>query len=237
MPNNEHDATYPVFDKIPNRLGLITITEKMNGMTGLISITETATQEPAGENIGETTRANGITYKIKAGSSKRWLESAKQRDNYGFAAWVESNKKTLIDDLGVGNHYGVWWGGGIRNGYGLAQDDKRFSLYNTARWNDVTFTTAQLEVVATLFTDVFNEDRNIDIALITLGCYGSYAVPGYMSPAGIIVYEQESGRMSQVLIDDLIATPDGCSVTPPQQPVHQTSHQISQPPLDDGEGA
>src|SRR5690606_23517611 len=69
---------------------------------------------------------------IYAGSRNRWLTPDK--DNFGFARWVAERAEALIPVLGPGLHYGEWWGKGIQRGYGV--ENKRFSLFNTARWAD-----------------------------------------------------------------------------------------------------
>lgn len=55
-------------------------------------------------------------------------------DNYGFASWVAENNDELLK-LGDGYHYGEWAGLGIqKNPHRL--EEKRFFLFNTARWGE-----------------------------------------------------------------------------------------------------
>src|ERR1700760_1069627 len=88
----------------------IVITEKLDGTNACIHI------GPDGEFL--------------TGSRTRWITPAD--DNYGFSKWAHDNKESLMS-LGEGTHFGEWWGAGIQRNYGLKE--KRFSLFNVARWN------------------------------------------------------------------------------------------------------
>jgi hypothetical protein len=88
----------------------IVITEKIDGTNAAVVITETG---------------------IFAQSRTRMLSP--HNDNAGFFGWVMENKDILTSLLGPGTHFGEWWGKGIQRSYGL--DHKRFSLFNTLRWN------------------------------------------------------------------------------------------------------
>jgi len=125
---------------------------------------------------------------IKAGSRKRWITP--EDDNYGFAKWVEANKEELLT-LGEGRHYGEWWGAGIQIRYGLSE--KRFSLFNTGRWNREN-KPACCHVVPVLFTGGFSTSR-IDAALGALMVEGSAAAPGFMKPEGVVIYHRHSNSL------------------------------------------
>ena len=101
------------FNKIARLSREIVVTEKIDGTNGLIAI---------GED-GE----------FQVGSRNQWITP--EKDNAGFARWAYDHKGELMT-LGVGFHYGEWWGQGIQRGYGLKE--KRFSLFNTSRWSDDT---------------------------------------------------------------------------------------------------
>ena len=106
--------TAPVFVPFPKLARYsreVVVTEKIDGTNAQIRITE------AGE--------------VFAGSRTRWITPA--ADNHGFAAWVEAHRAELLS-LGPGSHFGEWWGRGIQRGYGVP--DKRFSLFNVARWGE-----------------------------------------------------------------------------------------------------
>jgi hypothetical protein len=191
-------SDYPKFAPISRRYRDITITEKIDGTNGLISIHPSVVQVEIGE---------GIDYKpvgpleIRAGSRNRWLTV--DDDNFGFAKWVEDNKETLIADLGEGDHYGEWWGSGIQRGYGLTNGEKRFSLFNTKRWGtSYDFTTPQLEIVPILLLEVANWDSNIDLALHYLRVNGSKAEPDYMNPEGIVIWHDQGRFYEKVTLEN-----------------------------------
>lgn len=156
------------FPKIARLSREMVITEKIDGTNAQICIT-----------------ADG---EFLCGSRTRWITPAD--DNYGFARWAHENKDELMK-LGEGSHFGEWWGGGIQRGYGLQKNDKRFSLFNTSRWNNET-KPACCSVVPVLYVGVFDTNR-IQIELDKLKTNGSAAAPGFMKPEGVVVY-QTAGR-------------------------------------------
>lgn len=93
------------FPKIARLNREIVITEKIDGTNAQIFINE----------------AGGLF----AGSRTRWITPGKD-DNYGFAGWVERNRKELLK-LGPGQYFGEWWGAGIQRRYGMTE--KVFSLF------------------------------------------------------------------------------------------------------------
>jgi len=159
------------FKKIPRLSRECIITEKIDGTNASIYI---------GEN-GE----------FLIGSRKRWITP--ESDNHGFASWALQNKEELLK-LGIGIHYGEWWGKGIQRGYGL--EEKRFSLFNTGRWvkdrNQLLLEKQKYcpeccNVVPVIYKGIF--DTNIiETELNLLKRNGSFASPGYASPEGIVIY-------------------------------------------------
>lgn len=123
------------------------------------------------------------------GSRTRWITPGD--DNYGFAKWAMAHKDELMR-LGPGRHFGEWWGSGVQRGYGLANGEKRFSLFNTGRWNEVTPPPPCCLVVPILYSGVFTSTA-VDTALLDLRLNGSKAAPGFMKPEGVVVY-QTAGR-------------------------------------------
>jgi hypothetical protein len=157
--------TFPEFQGFPKieRLSRdIIITEKIDGTNAQIYI----------DDWGE----------IFAGSRNRWVTP--QDDNYGFARWVEGNKTELLK-LGEGRHFGEWWGQGIQRGYGLKE--KRFSLFNVARWIPEEVVPEGVFTVPMLYTGEFDTSA-INRALMVLRSEGSMAAEGFMDPEGIVVY-------------------------------------------------
>ena len=118
-------------------------------------------------------------------------------DNFGFAQWAYDNSDTLEADLGVGRHYGEWWGQGIQRKYGL--DHKRFSLFNTHRFPEGAeyFITPNLEVVPVLYEGPFDVDE-INSVDRKLRSFGSVAAPGFDKPEGIVIYLHKSGTSYKI---------------------------------------
>lgn len=116
------------------------------------------------------------------GSRTRWITP--QEDNHGFARWANENKEELLN-LGVGRHFGEWWGQGIQRGYGLKE--KRFSLFNTERWADASVRPACCHIVPVLYEGIF-DTAAIEECVAKLREYGSCAAPGFMKPEGVVCF-------------------------------------------------
>lgn len=150
------------FPKIPRLKRGCVITEKIDGTNAQIHITE------AGEFL--------------VGSRTRWITP--EDDNYGFAAWAHANRDELMK-LGPGSHFGEWWGLGIQRRYNITE--KRFSLFNSARWADPAIRPACCHVVPVLYTGDFDTTK-VDECLALLASAGSVAAPGFDRPEGVVVY-------------------------------------------------
>lgn len=148
------------FPKIARLSREIIVTEKIDGTNASIYIGED------GEFL--------------TGSRSRWITP--EDDNFGFSKWAHEHKDELLQ-LGPGTHFGEWWGAGIQRRYGLAE--KRFSLFNTFRWNETR--PACCYVVPTLYIGVF-DTAEIQSALDGLAARGSMASPGFMKPEGVVVF-------------------------------------------------
>ena len=166
---------FRAFNKIPRfRHRPVIITEKIDGTNGIVHVTDDG--------------------RIFADSRNRWLTL--EKDNYGFARWVDDHSDELVEGLGEGTHYGEWYGQGIQRRYGL--DHKRFAPFNVGRWN-ADNKPACCEVVPTLIVDTRVEFA-IESALEKLTLGGSVAVPGFMDPEGIVVYHSASGQLFKVTL-------------------------------------
>lgn len=164
------EALFPEFEpfqKIPRLRRGCCVTEKIDGTNAQIYISEDD--------------------QIFAGSRNRWLSV--EKDNFGFCRWVEENREELCK-LGPGRHYGEWWGSGIGRGYGLTKDEKRFSLFNSARWSDNKQPSC-CHVVPVLYTGPFDTNA-IDVVMDHLRTYGSVAASGFMDPEGIVIYHAQA---------------------------------------------
>lgn len=156
------------------------ITEKIDGTNAQVCITE-----------------NG---QMLVGSRTRWITP--EQDNYGFARWVTEHRDELMA-LGVGRHFGEWWGQGIQRKYGMAE--KRWSLFNVSRWCLAGETPQRIQtadprivkmqdvlpvccsLVPVLYRGIFTTDA-CEAAIEDLRTNGSKAAPGFGKPEGIICY-------------------------------------------------
>lgn len=158
------------------------ITEKIDGTNAVIHISD-----------------DGL---FLTGSRSRWITPAD--DNYGFSAWAHKNIAALMT-LGPGTHFGEWWGSGCQRGYGLRNGEKRWSLFNVARWclfdqepQRIPTADPRIEkyqqrlpecchLVPVLFRGLFDTAR-VDESLEGLRLHGSKAAPGFMKPEGVVCY-------------------------------------------------
>ena len=123
------------------------------------------------------------------GSRKRWITP--EDDNFGFSRWAHEHKEELME-LGPGRHFGEWWGSGIQRGYGLKNGEKRFSLFNVARWGESR--PACCSVVPVIWTGPFDK-LSIEYEMALLADIGSHAAPGFMQPEGIVIYHTQGNVM------------------------------------------
>jgi hypothetical protein len=174
----EHPFT--PFPKMARLQREVIITEKIDGTNAQIYITDD------GEML--------------TGSRTRWITP--EDDNFGFAAWARDHKDELMQ-LGPGHHFGEWWGRGIQRNYGL--DERRFSLFNVARWclhgeTPKQIPTADPRIVkmqevlpacchlVPILRQGFYITTMAYSALCELKQRGSIAAPGYKFPEGIVVF-------------------------------------------------
>ena len=153
----------------------IVITEKIDGTNAQVYITDE----------GE----------VLVGSRTRWITP--EEDNAGFAKWVQANREDLLK-LGIGRHFGEWWGRGIQRGYGLSE--KRFSLFNTSRWSDPDVRPVCCSVVPVLYQGPFCQSA-IRHALEALNQKGSIASPTFMRPEGIVIFHTQGNFCLKVTLE------------------------------------
>jgi hypothetical protein len=118
------------FGKIGRLNRDITITEKIDGTCHAVII-EPIMVSLAGPGGGSEDFPTG-EFHITAQSKTKLLTDA--NDPYQFRAWVEEHAKVLINTLGVGIHFGEWWGKKIQRAYDMKS--RVFSLFNIERWED-----------------------------------------------------------------------------------------------------
>jgi hypothetical protein len=158
------------------------VTEKIDGTNACIKITEDGG--------------------FLTGSRTRWITPGD--DNYGFSAWAHKHITELMA-LGPGTHFGEWWGSGCQRGYGLTNGEKRWSLFNVARWCLAGETPQRIptgdpriekyqevlpeccHLVPVLYRGVF-DTFHVENALSVLKVFGSKASPGFMRPEGVVCY-------------------------------------------------
>jgi hypothetical protein len=194
--------------KTPRLFRDIVITEKIDGSNSAI-IFEELDVEDSGEFTIATVERDGVIYAVGAQSKNRLITPGKTTDNYGFAAFVQKNTEALFDLLGVGHHFGEWYGEGIQRRYGDANKGIRtFALFNTAKHKD-TFGSFEdeagrhvlVESVPIIYEGPFSEDV-IRKAIQELGMNGSIAVPFHPNPEGIVVYHTQSKQVYKVTRDN-----------------------------------
>jgi len=87
---------------------------------------------------------------------------------------------------------------GINRGYGLQKGEKRFSLFNVARWEAER--PACCHVVPVLYRGPFNTAA-IDLAVARLRDLGSFAESMFPNPEGIIVWHEAARQLFKVTLD------------------------------------
>lgn len=189
---------FEAWPKIP-RLGneTVQVTEKIDGTNAAVIILPYISDHNPLIDAGQAKLVEydkpDAMFTFATQSRKRFIWPGKQTDNAGFAAWAWENMHPLIDTLGYGKHFGEWYGAGIQHGYGLKE--KRFALFNASRWQDLTGAEVPgIGVVPVLYDGPFADLDGPDVrnpvkeSIESLRQHGSLAVPGYMSPEGVIAY-------------------------------------------------
>lgn len=189
------------FPKIARLTRDCVITEKIDGTNAQVHIIQEREflqmDVSAGYAIGPEA-INGVAFWLMAGSRTRYINP--DQDNHGFAAWVWTHAPELFA-LGEGRHYGEWWGSGVQRGYGLTKGEKRWSLFNVARWADdrdrEKFTVdrpACCSVVPVLYSGGFSTEV-VGTQIERLRTLGSVASPGFTKPEGVIVWHEAARVM------------------------------------------
>ena len=183
-------VSLPTFEPFPSIARLsrsFVVTEKIDGTNAQVFVGEDGT--------------------VLAGSRSRWLTTAD--DNFGFAAWVKAYEDDLRTGLGPGTHFGEWWGAGIQRGYG--RKEKRFSLFNVARWGDEPARDLEkypnptrpacCHVVPYLGGGPVFDTAFVDAIMQNLRRTGSFAAPGFMNPEGIVVWHEAARVLFKKTLD------------------------------------
>lgn len=195
---------YPKWRSIPRLNRQWISTEKIDGTNGLIRISTYPVNREGPLPLNAIVLPELGVY-LEVGSRNRWLSA--EADNYGFYSWVRERARTLVTDLGVGHHYGEFYGKGIQRGYDLGS--KRFALFNIVKFEAAarglnTFATPGLDVVPLLGTeDTFSgAAAMVEEHLYELGKYGSILVEGFEKPEGLVVYHAKSDARFKVTLEN-----------------------------------
>lgn len=211
--------------KIPRLSSPFVVTEKIDGTNSAVVIE----REPFGWELDLydprtvaviSDEAQDSDFYVYAQSRTRFITPA--QDNHGFARWVKDNAEALVASLGVGTHFGEWWGNGIQRGYGLGKGDKRFSLFNVKRWNPFD-TYDELYAAQTVDTPIFENLLSLSVVpiltwkdsdtpmtemadlthscLLSLKAFGSLAARGYMNPEGVVLYHTRGGQVFKDFVE------------------------------------
>lgn len=176
------------FDKILHIGKLyMTITQKIHGSNAQLLIKKVY-------NEWQPAECGYQDWALYAGSRTRWLTP--DDDNYGFCKWVIENRHELIYKLGEGRHYGEWAGPGINAGEGLKE--KTFCLFNFRRWIGKELP-SRVTTIPVLYRGTISLDAITD-AMERLKTQGSFLVPGYMKPEGIVV--ELDGQLYKNVFDE-----------------------------------
>lgn len=201
------EEIFRAYPKTPRLKRQAVITEKLDGTNAQIYIRVAFEDRNYPNLVSRVVAADGVLYDLFAGSRNKSITPGKNTDNAGFAQWVKDNTLELTK-LGAGRHFGEWYGAGIQRNYGLTE--KRFALFNVQRWNELfkdqpknefANRPACCETVPVFWNGIFCS-RDVEIAIEALRANGSWAVPGFMKPEGIIVYHTAAGHPFKVLLEN-----------------------------------
>lgn len=201
MKGGEEFHSYPKIPRYENET--FTLSEKIDGSNGVININDDG--------------------KIIAGSRTQWLigQDSKGRniDNHGFRQWVADHHDDLLK-LGVGTHYGEWYGNKINRKYGL--DHNRFMLFNRTRYESNISKQMAIQSICpgtpSTRDELFPSCCELETVLMDNVCFnalpdlvrefcksfitnGSRHVPGFKNPEGLIVRSNLRGTLYKVIID------------------------------------
>ncbi len=199
-------SVFQPFPKISRLSRGMIITEKIDGTNAHVLIASGFEYpEETGLRLAQHPD-DSLNLVMLAGSRTRFITP--KEDNAGFARWVQDHSEELWA-LGPGRHFGEWWGQKIQRSYGLTE--KRFSLFNTSRWDTPT-RPACCAVVPVLAQGTF-DTAVVDQTLEALRQNGSSAAPGYMNPEGVVVFHTANGQLFKKTLEK-DAEPKGWSSVP-----------------------
>lgn len=183
------------FPKIPRLRREVVITEKIDGTNAQVVIVDCQDPRILQGKQPPLASYNGMT--MYAGSRNRFITP--EDDNFGFAKWCVDNQEELMSGLGIGQHFGEWYGRGIQRGYDM--DTRRFALFNTDRWQDGRKERPECcGVVPVLWQGEM--DVGVSQSMLTLQTTGSVIKNGFANPEGIVVFHRASRSLFKVLLEN-----------------------------------
>lgn len=172
---------YPKIPRYENQL--FTISEKIDGSNGLVHIDKD-------------------TGHISAGCRTRWLvnDGSKSWDNQGFGQWVLDHSSEL-KALGSGYHYGEWYGKSINRNYGLPS--QKFMLFHSERYEDIELPLC-VELETIIHSDIMPDDLDMYKTYYSkvMVANGSYHVPDFKQPEGLVIRNQLTNGLMKVIIPE-----------------------------------
>lgn len=182
------------------------VTEKIDGTNACVYVTEQSPGEILKTPWADVVWSDKERW-VYAASRKRWVTV--ENDNYGWAWFVKQNGEALAYELGLGRHYGEWFGYGINRNYKLPE--RRFALFDP-RWNPAIqehpllhsqlastlrptwLVPAICDVVPLLGVIPTDQDLSEGVNTILGGLQqgGSRAAPGFDNPEGIVVTHSQN---------------------------------------------
>jgi hypothetical protein len=180
---------FEAFNKIPRLHGTCVLTEKIDGTNACIEHERTET----GYLMAACSRNRRlVSLEVAEHFAGHIRVDRHGPDNAGFGNWVLANHEALRR-LGFGRHFGEWYGQGIQRGYGL--DHKRFALFREPKGGLPEGLPANVGVVPTIGTlDTFSTAQ-LEGHYALLKMNGSFAVPGFANPEGLVVFHERSGQL------------------------------------------
>jgi hypothetical protein len=197
------------FDKIARLNREVLVTEKIDGTNGQVHI-RLAEGSELEMDYDTQIEVDGLPCLIRAGSRNRWVLHLGTDDNNGFGRWVHQNAHDLAA-LGVGAHFGEWWGSGIQRKYGLPE--KRWSLFNVGRWvqdrkgDGTREPCGEKQAYAPKcchVVPIVGVGTSFDIvyeSIERLKTEGSRAAPGFTKPEGVVAFHTHSRTLFKMTIE------------------------------------
>lgn len=195
------------FEKISRLNRQVVVTEKIDGTNGQVNIRQLAVNEDLEMGYDTQIDVGGMRCAIRAGSRNRWVLYLGSDDNNGFGRWVHQHAHDL-SGLGVGAHYGEWWGSGIQRKYGLAE--KRWSLFNVGCWaqhddpKPLVDESQSRAPTCCHVVPVIGHGVGFDCvyqSIESLRLLGSAAAPGFMKPEGVVAFHVHSRQLFKMTIE------------------------------------